>query len=140
MGAKTNGINDRKTILLVDDDSSFRFAMATELRAEGYLVASAEDGERAIRMVVDSGRGCLGIDLVITDLVMPRKDGMRFCHEVRQIDADMPVLVISGNLSPEIQRELAALECKDSLEKPFTPANLLKKVEMLLLKEVLEKE
>jgi DNA-binding response OmpR family regulator len=128
------------TILLVDDDAYFRFAMATELRATGYLVQSAENGERAIRMVEGTCSGDFGIDLVITDLVMPRKDGMRFCHEIRQIDADMPVLVISGNLSPEIQRELIGLGCGDFLEKPFTPADLLRKVEILLQKEVQEKK
>jgi CheY-like chemotaxis protein len=122
----------KNTILLVDDDAYFRFAMATELRAAGYLVQSAENGERGIRMVEGSGEGDLAIDLVITDLVMPRKDGMRFCNELRQFDTDMPVLVISGNLSSDVQRDLTALGCSDFLEKPFTPTDLLRKVEKLL--------
>ena len=138
--SNSNG-ESKKMVLLVDDDAYFRFAMATELRAAGHLVQSAENGERAIRMFEDKCSGDFCIDLVITDLVMPRKDGMRFCNELRQIDPDMPVLVISGNLSPEIQRELSALGCQDSLEKPFTPADLLRKVEkLLLIKEVVEKE
>jgi DNA-binding response OmpR family regulator len=122
----------KNTILLVDDDAYFRFAMATELRAAGYLVQSAENGERGIRMVEGSSDGELGIDLIITDLVMPRKDGMRFCHEIRQIHTELPVLVISGNLSPEVQSDLTDLGCSDFLEKPFTPADLLRKVEGLL--------
>jgi DNA-binding response OmpR family regulator len=125
----------KKMILLVDDDAYFRFAMATELRAAGYLVQSAENGERAIRMVDGKCSGEFRIDLIITDLVMPRKDGMRFCHEVRQMDADLPVLAISGNLTPEIQRDLIGLGCGDFLEKPFTPAELLRKVERLLIIE-----
>lgn len=122
----------KNTILLVDDDAYFRFAMATELRAAGYLVQSAENGERGIRMVEGSRDGNLSIDLVITDLVMPRKDGIRFCNELRQMNEKIPVLVISGNLSPEVQRDLISLGCGDFLEKPFTPADLLRKVERLL--------
>ena len=122
----------KNTILLVDDDAYFRFAMATELRAAGYLVQSAENGERGIRMVAGRGDGELAIDLVITDLVMPRKDGMRFCNELRQMTTDLPVLVISGNFSPEVQNDLKALGCSDFLEKPFTPVDLLGKVRRLL--------
>lgn len=140
MRAKTKGINNRKTILLVDDDSSFRFAMATELRAEGYLVASAEDGERAIRMIKGNGDPVISIDLVITDLVMPRKDGLRFCSELRQLDVELPVLVITGFLSPDVEKELTEFGCVHILEKPFSPKELLRKVEMLLSKEVREKE
>ena len=98
----------KKMILLVDDDSYFRFAMATELRAAGYLVQSAENGERAIRMVDGKSSGEFGIDLVITDLVMPRKNGMRLCHEVRQVAADLPVLVISHRLRRRSHSRLPA--------------------------------
>ncbi len=125
----------RGTILLVDDDAYFRFAVATELRAAGYLVQSAENGERGLRNVENGLEGHLAVDLIITDLVMPRMDGMRFCALLREKLQDVPVLVISGNLSPRIENELQAFGCTDFLEKPFTPSELLLRVERLLKPE-----
>lgn len=126
-------MNARATILLVDDDSRFRFALATELRASGYLVQSAEDGQRATGMIEDGGEPWADIDLVITDLVMPRKDGLELCKTIRKKNMDIPVLVITGFLSPNIQRELERLGCTDFLEKPFSPQEFLSKVELMLL-------
>jgi len=125
-------MNPKKMILLVDDDAYFRFAMATELRALGYLVVCAENGERAIRMIEENQEPAMMIDLVITDLVMPRKDGLRLCKELREINEDLSVLVITGYMSADIEQELRDLGCSDYLEKPFTPTELIKKVEMLL--------
>jgi DNA-binding response OmpR family regulator len=129
---KVMTLKNRKTILLVDDDSYFRFAMATELRALGYLVVCAENGERAIKMIKENMGPAMSIDLVITDLVMPRKDGLRFCRDMRRMDIDLTVLVITGYMVPEVMRELVEMGCNDCLEKPFTPAELVAKVEMLL--------
>ena len=125
----------RGTILLVDDDAYFRFAVATELRAAGYLVQSAENGERGLRSVEDGLEGHLAVDLIITDLVMPRMDGMRFCALLREKLQDIPILVISGNLSPSIEKELQTFGCTNFLEKPFTPSELLQRVEQLMKPE-----
>lgn len=125
-------MNKKKTILLVDDDSYFRFALATELRSDGYLVVCAENGERAIRMIQENTEPGLRVDLVITDLVMPRKDGLIFCNELKEIDNKTPVLVITGFMSDDIKQKLEKLGCKEYLEKPFSPAELLVKVDTLI--------
>ena len=130
------GLNGREAILLIDDDVYFRFAIATELRAAGYLVVCAENGERGIRMIEDSERPITSINMVITDLVMPRKNGLHFCNELRTIDDEMPVLVITGFLSPEVEKKFRKIGCIDFLEKPFSPEELVRKVKELLLKEV----
>jgi DNA-binding response OmpR family regulator len=132
MKASLKICNSKKAILLVDDDANFRFSVATELRAEGYLVQGAEDGERAIRMVQGNNNFDNDIHLVITDLVMPRKDGLRFCRELRNANDSIPVLVVSGWLSPEIEEELNTIGCRERLEKPFTPEELKWKVEQML--------
>jgi len=123
---------EKKTIFLADDDSSFRFAIATELRSLGYVVVTAENGERAINMIRENCGPANCVDLVITDLVMPRKDGMRFCREFRELFKDIPVLVITGFMSHEIRQgllEIGGIEC---LEKPFLPEELVHKVEGLI--------
>jgi DNA-binding response OmpR family regulator len=132
MKASLKIFNSKKAILLVDDDANFRLSVATELRAEGYLVQGAEDGERAIRMVQGNNNFDNDIHLVITDLVMPRKDGLRFCRELRNANDSIPVLVVSGWLSPEIEEELNTIGCREHLEKPFTPEELKWKVEQML--------
>ena len=130
-------MNRKKTILLIDDDAYFRFAMATELRAMGYLVVCAENGERAIKMIRDNIEPVFKIDLVITDLVMPRKDGLKFCSELREMTNNMSVLVITGFLSDEVGRQLADLGCCDFLEKPFSPSQLAEKVEEILARQTI---
>ena len=116
----------------MEDDNNFRLAMTMELRVEGYLVQGAENGERAIRMVQDNDSSEVDINLVITDLVTPRKDGLRFCRELRNVNDSVPVLVISGFLSPEVRKELSDIGCRDYLEKPFTTEELNRKIEKLL--------
>ena len=127
--------NRKKTILLVDDDANFRFSMTTELRAMGYLVQGAEDGERAMRLLQENRSSEVDINLVITDLVMPRKDGLEFCRDMRKVCKDLRVLVITGYMVPEVMRELEEIGCHQYLEKPFTPTELAKKVQMLLYPE-----
>jgi DNA-binding response OmpR family regulator len=132
MTATHKTFNRRKKILLVDDDADFRLAMSTELRARGYLVQGAENGERAIRMLQEYSNSKADLNLVITDLVMPLKDGLRFCRDMRRMGMDMTVLIITGYMVPEVRRELLEIGYHDCLEKPFTPTELVKKVEMLL--------
>ena len=125
-------VKRKKTILLADDDSSFRFAMATELRSLGYLVVCAEDGQRAMGMMRGSCAPGVDFDLVITDLVMPRKDGIRFCGELREACEEIPVLIITGFMSSDIRQALDGMGCSEYLEKPFSPEELVKKVQKLL--------
>jgi DNA-binding response OmpR family regulator len=125
-------MNHKKTILLVDDDAYFRFAMATELRVAGYIVQSAHDGDRALQMLEDMAGLDIDIDIVITDLVMPRKDGFRFSTELRQNHRDIPILVISGHFTEEAESELRILGRVQFLEKPFTPGELLARVEGMI--------
>jgi DNA-binding response OmpR family regulator len=122
----------KKTILLVDDDASFRFAIATELRVAGYIVQCAEDGLRAIRMTEKDHEDMIDIDLIITDLVMPRMDGLEFSTELRESHPDIHILVITGNLSEEAEKDLRSLGRIDFLEKPFTPNELLSRVEGMI--------
>ncbi len=122
----------KKMILLVDDDAYFRFAMAAELRAAGYIVQSAEDGDWALQMLEDDDGHGSGFDLIVTDLVMPRKDGFRFSNEVRKIYSDISILVITGYFFEEVEKELRDLGRIEFLEKPFEPSEFLSKVEGMI--------
>jgi two-component system OmpR family response regulator len=130
--ARGEKINLQKMILLVDDDAYFRFAIAAELRAAGYIVQSAEDGDWALRMLEDDDGQGSSFDLIITDLVMPRKNGYMFSTELREIYRDIPILVISGYILEHVEKELRALGRIEFLEKPFEPSEFLSKVEGMI--------
>ena len=86
-------------------------------------------------MIQENMEPTMSIDLVNTDLVMPKKDGLRFCRDMRKMGMDLTVLGITGYMVPEVMRELVEMGCNDCLEKPFTPTELVEKVEMLLAPE-----
>jgi DNA-binding response OmpR family regulator len=120
-------MTDSKNILLVEDDHSFRFAIASELRAEGYNVFTAEDGQRALNLVRNSSTRDL-VDLVITDLVMPRVNGLAFIESLREEAFRGPVIIITGFLSDNLVKTANQLDVTGFLEKPFTFDEFLDKI------------
>ena len=81
-------------ILLVDDDPNVVEILSESLRGKGYDVESASDGDEAIAKY-DSFQP----DLVVLDVVLPKKDGFEVCDEIRarDIHRDVPVIMISAN-------------------------------------------
>lgn len=117
-------------ILIIDDENLVRFALRQVLEDAGYGVEEAEDGEKGLEHMAANG-----IDLVITDIVMPNKEGIQTITEIKATKPEIPVLAISGGgrigkvdyLSSS--REAGA---DDTLRKPFTDDVLLEKVATLL--------
>lgn len=117
------------TILVVDDISSNRNLVKEVLRINEYDVLIAKDSQEAIEL----SRDHVGvIHLLITDLVMPKMNGLELAGVLRPLRPEMKILYISGysadiNLQIEVWDKIA-----DFLPKPFTPNGLLQKVEELL--------
>ncbi len=101
-------------ILVVDDEESIRDLLRLVLAGEGYSVVTARDGEEAIEQL-EAQR----FDLVITDLVMPRVNGVEVLRAAKRIDPNYPVIVITGYPSVETVTELVRLGAGDYLTKPF---------------------
>jgi two-component system cell cycle sensor histidine kinase/response regulator CckA len=118
------------TILLVEDEDAVRLFSARALRNKGYQVLEARSGEAALEIV---GEHLAEIDLIISDVVMPRIDGPTMVKEVRSRRADLPVIFISGYAEDAFRRRIDAGEEVNFLLKPFTLKQLAAKV-----KEVLE--
>ena len=117
-------------ILVIDDDASVREVVSEMLRMEGHDVAIAENGREAIELL--SRRR---FDLVITDLIMPEKEGIETISEIRRTDQDIPIVAISGGgrLGPGDYLETARFIGADAtLAKPFARQELLATIESLL--------
>jgi len=121
---------EKKKILVVEDDSVLRYVLMEKLKNTGYVVFGAEDGEVAIKKIKDEKP-----DLVLLDILMPKKDGMEVLEEMN-VDEEMnsiPVIIISNSGQPvEIERA-KKLGAKDFLIKAvFDPNEVLEKVKKLL--------
>lgn len=118
-------------ILLVDDDLPFRRTLEVRLAREGYDVRTAADGVEAMTVI---GEG-FEPDLVISDIVMPRMEGLEFIMTLRKRRRGLPVIAISGGgrVEPGTYLETAAkLGAVATFEKPFGQAELVDAVRRCL--------
>ena len=119
------------TILLVDDEELLRAGVQEMLEMAGYAVISAPNGEQAMTCLTEQA-----IDLVITDLVMPKMDGVDFVQQLRRVRADVPVIVVSGSTRNIMQRygidSIQVPGADASLSKPFKGVDLLTQIRELL--------
>ena len=125
------------TVLVVDDLASNRMLVKEILKINDYHILEAKDSEEA-QQVSESFSD--PIHLLIADLVMPKVNGMELVKLLRPKRPDMKILYISGyNADVNVQLEIWDNRA-DFLSKPFSPSNLLKKVEDLLNPSVSNKD
>jgi CheY-like chemotaxis protein len=117
-------------IIVVDDDSVLRGTILRILERGGHRVREAENGREGLRLVEDEVP-----DLVITDLLMPEKEGIETIMELRDRFPAVPIIAISGAGGPGEESPLVDAElfgANASLSKPFTVPALLDLVEEVL--------
>ena len=125
--ADVSTVGGHETVLVVEDDEALRRLAADVLRAHGYHVLVADRGTDAIALVESRGGG---VDLLLTDVIMPRMSGRDVATALRQIVPDLGVLFMSGYTQTAMD---GALESGlHFLAKPFTPAELLARVRDVL--------
>lgn len=105
---------ERKQILVVDDEANLRRVLSAQLTREGYDVHVAEDGEAALLLLRENH-----IDLVITDLRMPKVDGMDLLRAALRDDPTRPVLMMTAHGTVETAVEALKTGAFDYLTKPF---------------------
>lgn len=116
-----------RNILIAEDDDQVRRVIRLALERAGYDVCEAADGEEARRAL-----GVAPFDLVITDIVMPGKDGLETIMFLRRNHPGTPVIAISGHDNPLFLSNAAGLGATHVLPKPFTPSRLLDLVARVL--------
>ena len=117
-------------ICVIDDDKSVRQTVGRILSSAGYAVVKAADGAKGLEAVEQSSPA-----MIITDIVMPNREGIETILEAKKRFPGIPIIAISGGgrTGPrdflDVARKLGADDC---LAKPFRPAELLDKVATLL--------
>lgn len=117
------------TILLVEDEDSVRSLSAKILEGLGYNVMQAPDGARAIELAAGHKEG---VDLLMTDVVMPGMNGKELAMQVREIHPAIRLLFTSGYTEDIIVHHGVLQEGITFLGKPYTPASLAKKIREVL--------
>lgn len=113
-------------ILIVDDDPSLLVLLADQLRADGYEIATARDGDEALRRLRASWP-----DLLIIDMMMPRMDGLTLAREIKA-RADLPIIVLSAIDAGDSKADLLEEVAEDYVTKPYHYPELRARVSRVL--------
>ncbi|MFI5336536.1 MAG: PAS domain S-box protein [Opitutales bacterium] len=117
-------------ILVADDDEGIRKLFHTALAAEGYEVELARDGDQVLKMLARHP-----FDLVITDLVMPNREGLETIMAVRKSDARLKIIAVSGAFGGAFLETAGLLGAEAAVAKPVSPEQLIALVRKLLKPE-----
>ncbi len=110
---------ERKQILVVDDEPNLRRVLSAQLGRDGYDVLEAEDGEQGLALLAEHH-----IDLVVTDLRMPKVDGMELLRRALALDPELPVVMITAHGTVDNAVEALKIGAFDYITKPFDQAEV----------------
>jgi two-component system alkaline phosphatase synthesis response regulator PhoP len=112
---------------LIEDEPGLVLTVTDLLSTEGHEVESASDGEAGLRKASAGG-----FDLIVLDVMLPKKTGYEVCRELRQNGIDTAILMLTAKTQVVDKVVGLRLGADDYLSKPFHPAELLARVEALL--------
>ncbi len=125
-------IKERGEILIVDDEVLIREMLKEALTESGYSVIQAKDGEEGYNLYKEKKDNIL---LTIMDLNMPKKNGRELFYEMKKLDKNIKVLIITGYTLNEQVQELLDNGAIDCFKKPFKIPSLLEKVNEVVIKK-----
>ncbi len=126
-----NAAGTKGRILIIDDEEEVREVLRMHLESAGYMVIEAKDGEDAIKKMRD-GSNLLQVGLIITDIRMPKVNGVEAIDYLRTNCPSKPILVITGYPDTELAISLLKKGVKEYLVKPVEKKTLLEKVRKVL--------
>jgi DNA-binding response OmpR family regulator len=116
-----------KRILVVEDEPSIAFGLQLDLKSEGYDVEIESDGESALQRARKEA-----FDLILLDVMLPRKDGFEVCRELRRSGSKTPVIMLTAK-AQEAEKVLGLeIGADDYVTKPFSPRELRARVKAAL--------
>jgi PAS domain S-box-containing protein len=118
-----------EVVLVAEDDAALRQLSSIVLESFGYTVITAENGEDAITKFMENREH---IDLVIIDMIMPKKSGKEVCTAIRKVTPEVKILFTSGYTMDTLKTDDLTACGADFISKPFLPSDLLKRVREVL--------
>lgn len=128
-------MNNKPSILIVEDEESLRETLQLNLEIEGYMVTTASTGSEALQVVRKEY-----FDLILLDIMLPEMDGITVCENIRLQNNDVPILFLSAKNSSMDRIEGLKKGGDDYLTKPFNLEELLLRVDKLIIKNKKLKE
>jgi len=114
-------------VVVIEDEPAIRRGVTDALRASGYEAAEAGDGVRGLEEAVR-----VGVDLVLLDLMLPRRDGLDVLADVRRVRPTLPVIILTARGSEDDRVRGLKMGADDYIVKPFSARELLARVEAVL--------
>jgi len=116
-----------ENILLVEDEQALRMTLSDRLQSEGYVVDFSPDGEQGFEKATS-----LPFDLIILDIMLPRRSGLEVCRDIRLAGLATPILLLTAR--GQIVDKVAGLKlgADDYVTKPFDTLELMARIEALL--------
>jgi len=117
----------KENILLVEDEDDLRVTLGDRLQSEGYMVQCAANGDDGLNLATR-----LPFDLIILDIMLPRRSGLDICHDIRGAGLATPILMLTARSQTSDKVIGLKLGADDYLTKPFETLELLARIEALL--------
>lgn len=117
----------RKTVLLVEDEEPLRRVLVEAMDHFGYDTIEAEDGQQGLELALTRS-----VDLIITDLMMPKMNGWRLIASLRDKGIEVPIVIVTGYMSEEGQEVLTSKDVSSFLVKPIAIEELHRVVKSAL--------
>ncbi len=134
MGIIDNVSGVHGKILVIEDEEEVRDILKLHLESAGYEVIEAEDGEKAIEEM-KKGSNLLRVGLIITDIRMPKINGVEAIEYLREHAPSKPIMVVTGYPDTDLAISLMQKGVKEYLVKPVEKEKLLEKVKAVLAEE-----
>jgi DNA-binding NtrC family response regulator len=119
-----DGTPEREIVLVVDDEPTIRRFARRVLTEHGFAVLEAENGAEALGLIHESSAR---LDVVVSDVVMPKLNGVQLLRQLAIMHPDLPVILMSGYAGPELAERGIQAPCS-VLAKPFRPDQLVAEV------------
>ena len=114
-------------ILLVEDDKNFGDVLKSYLELHDYIVHLAVDGDEGLRSYLSGN-----FDLCILDVMMPKKDGFTLAKDIREKDAEVPIIFLTAKTLKEDVLQGFKIGADDYISKPFNSEELLLRIQAVL--------
>jgi DNA-binding NtrC family response regulator len=116
----------KSSVLIVDDEFGVRESLRMLLKSH-YEIFTAQDGEEALEVLKERK-----IDLITLDLNMPKLSGIETLREIRKIDSEVPVIIITGYGTQKDEEEALHYGVTDFISKPFNTSKIISVIDRIL--------